>query len=153
MEKKAKKRRWPAALIAVLILLLLYYTLGALLLWGDPSCARVPGRVFDIDAAQLESASIENPYVQINFESEAELSAFADTLNGLRWYAWLPQLVSRGGWEQRLTFSAPGGNESYIFTDNCVRVGDKFYFLSGGGLAAYRQAIYELYQDWRRDKV
>ncbi len=153
MEKKAKKRRWPAALIAVLILLLLYYTLGALLLWADPSGARVPGRVFDIDAAQLESAGIENPYVQINFESEEELSAFADTLNGLRWYAWLPQLVSRGGWEQRLTFSAPGGNESYIFTDNCVRVGDKFYFLSGGGLAAYRQAIYELYRDWLRDNA
>ena len=70
MEKKAKKRRWPAALIAVLILLLLlYYALGALLLWADPSGARVPGRVFDIDAAQLESASVENPYVQINFES------------------------------------------------------------------------------------
>ena len=69
MEKKAKKRRWLAALIAVLILLLLYYALGALLLWADPSGARVPGRVFDIDAAQLESASVENPYVQINFES------------------------------------------------------------------------------------
>ena len=136
--KKPKSKRFIILCVVLAIVLLLYAVFVFTRFTTFTGYIPFTGRIFSIDKAELTEIMIANG-VDINYvtvEDDEGLSELADTLNGLRYYAWLPDLsIPRGGWSYFISLQDEAGKVyQFQFGENWVNVNRVIYFLRGDGL-------------------
>ena len=146
MQPEDKKQRWPTVAIIIILVISLYLALGNILLWSGRFTTRsvFSGKIFSIDAGELESAYAMDggSLARVDFEAADELAALAEDLNNLRFLAWFPELISRGGWTYMLHLSKSDGEWINIeFGENWVQVGRITYYTPNSRLGVYAERL------------
>lgn len=136
--KKPKSKRFIILCVVLAIVLLLYAVFVFTRFTTFTGYIPFTGRIFSIDKAELTEIMIANG-VDINYvtvEDDEGLSELADTLNGLRYYVWLPDLTPpHGGWSYFMSLQDEAGKVyQFQFGENWVNVNRVIYFLRGDGL-------------------
>ena len=124
--KEPKSKRFIILCVVLAIVLLLYAVFVFTRFTTFTGYISFTGRIFSIDKAELTEIMIANG-VDINYvtvEDGEGLSELADTLNGLRYYAWLPDLsIPRGGWSYFMSLQDEAGKVyQFQFGENWVNV-------------------------------
>lgn len=130
------KKRWKQIL---LICILALWALFAVTRFGRfTTYLPFSGRLFAIDSTEVTTIFIQNGTTgqQHFFETEEEKAQIAETLNGLRYRAWVPTLpMAKGGWSYRVAIETENRQYSYTFGPNYMTVNGIAYFLPETQLA------------------
>ena len=103
------------------------------------------GQIFRLKAGEVESVRITNGStgVTCNYaEGEEGFSDLLDTLNSLRYWAWIPDPpVARGGYEYVLWIQTGGESVGFQFTSRSILVRGIWYQVRGPQLGRLAELV------------
>jgi hypothetical protein len=122
MKKTKKKgRKWLIALGVILCLAVVYFIIVPMNVWKAP-----PGRLFDLDADEVEEIAITYYSQGIIYDEPEEIEAFVQRLNDMHLKSWIYTSFGQSECVLRIR-KTDGSEESYSLTQYTLRNGN-FYF-------------------------
>lgn len=133
--QKTPVRKKAAAVFLLILLLAGYIVFAATRYSGYSTYVPFSGQIFSLKAGEVEGIRITNGSTGVTREYAEREEGFGDqldTLNFLRYWAWIPEIpVARGGYEYALWIQTGGESVSFLFTTRSILVRGVWYHIRG----------------------
>ena len=143
--QKAPDRKKRFSIFLLVLCLVGYAVFAATRYSGYSTYVPFTGQIFRLKAGEVESVRITNGStgVTCNYaEGEEGFSDLLDTLNSLRYWAWIPDPpVARGGYEYVLWIQTGGESVGFQFTSRSILVRGIWYQVRGPQLGRLAELV------------
>lgn len=143
--QKAPTRKKRTAIFLLVLCLAGYAVFAATRYSGYSTYVPFTGQIFRLKAGEVEGVRITNGSTGVtqNYtEGEDGFLDLLDTLNSLRYWAWIPDIpVARGGYEYALWIQAGGESVYFQFTSRSILVRGVWFHVRGSQLGRLAELV------------